>query len=131
MAHTDIARHPTVYRGIDKKRWYIKEQQRVSSAAFMLREGEPGISVIKQDGCSREVCLANRRDCFGEFRLASQRVLALGFTLEDDDPATADFSENHAEIRGLPPFEDPLRAEGAATELADIASLHYDRFDKL
>ncbi len=130
MADTDIAQHPTVYRGIDKKRWYITEEQRVSSAAFMLREGEEGVSVIKRDGCSQQNCLAGRRECYGEFRLESEQVIRLGLELRDDDPTSAEFAENHAEIRGLPPFEDPLHAEGAATQLAEIASLHYDRHEK-
>jgi hypothetical protein len=127
MPDTDPVENPSIYRAISKKRWYVAAEQRVLSAAFMLREGERGISVLKRDGCSVDICRAGLGRCEGEFILETQRVLALGLTLSDDEPGDPQFSENHAEIIGLPPYENPQRAEDAATPLAAMARLHYDR----
>ena len=40
-----------------------------------------------------------------------------GLTLWDDEPDDPQFNENHAELLGLPPYENPLEAEDAATPL--------------
>jgi hypothetical protein len=127
MPDTDPVENPNIYRAISKKRWYVAAEQRVLSAAFLLRAGERGISVLKRDGCSVDVCRADLGTCEGEFILETQRVLALGLTLWDDEPDDPQFNENHAEILGLPPYENPKEAEDAATPLAAMARLHYDR----
>ena len=106
---------------------------KVSHAAFVLRMGETGLSVLKAVRCSREVCDAGQRVCFGEFVLETIQVRELGVRVVDDDPDAADFSENHAEIVDLPfsPATDEERrlAEDLATDLANLSSLHYDRYD--
>ena len=130
MPETDVVLYTCLYRGIDKKRWYVTTEQKVLSAAFKLKPEEPGLSVLKAVGCSVTICLAGRNECYGEFSLVTERVLALGLRVLDDEPDDPHYSESHAEIRGLPPFEDELRAEQLATALSEIASLHYDRFGK-
>jgi hypothetical protein len=127
MPDTDPVENPNIYRAISKKRWYVAAEQRVLSAAFMLRDGERGISVLKRDGCSVDVCRAGLGTCEGEFILETQQILALGLTIGNDEPDAPQFNENHAEILGLPPHENPREAEDAATLLAARARLHYDR----
>ena len=114
MPDTDPVENPNIYRAISKKRWYVVSEQRVLSAAFLRREGERGISVLKRDGCSVEVCRAGLGMCEGEFILETHQVLALGLTLWDDEPDDPQFNENHAEILGLPPYENLREAEDAA-----------------
>lgn len=130
MPETDPVLYPHLYRGISKKRWYISAEQKVLSAAFKLRPGEAGLSVLKRDGCSVGVCLAERNECYGEFSVETQNVLAMGLDVIEDEPDDPNHSDIHAEIRGLPPFEDELKAEDVATELSELASLHYDRLGK-
>ncbi len=96
--------------------------------AFIRRQGEEGLSVLKDvQGCSREVCLAPLETCFGEFVLDTDRVLALNFSVSEDEPDDPTYNENHSEIQGVPPRDDVLEAEHAATSLAAIARLHFDR----
>jgi hypothetical protein len=131
MPETDSAQHPNIFRAILKKRWYDVGSRRVSSEAFKLRSTDTGLSVLKAVGCSREVCLAEQRDCFGEFVLETNRVKGLGLAVVDDEPDAADFSENHAEITQIPvnpvTDEDRRRLEDLATDLANLSTLHYDR----
>jgi len=55
-------------------------------------------------------------------------------TVVDDELDSADFSENHAEITNIPinpvTNEEKKRVEDLASDLAEISSLHYDRYDK-
>jgi hypothetical protein len=133
MPETDSAQHPNLYRAITKKRWYDATSRKVSSAAFILRSRETGLSVLKAVGCSREICHAGLGECFGEFVLQTIRVRDLGLAVVDDEPDALDFSENHAEITELPinpvTDEERRRAEDLATDLANLSSLHYDRND--
>jgi hypothetical protein len=133
MPETDSAQHPAIFRAITKKRWYDAIERRVSSAAFVLRAQETGLSVLKTVGCSREICLARQRDCFGEFVLETNRVRDLGLRVIDDEPDALDFSENHAEITQIPinptTLEEKRRVEDLATDLAELSALHYDRYD--
>jgi hypothetical protein len=131
MPDTDSAQHPNIFRAVTKKRWYDATSRRVSSWAFKLRSRDTGLSVLKAVGCSREICLAAQRDCFGEFVLETARVRDLGLAVVDDEPDAPDFSENHAEITRIPinptTFDEKQRAEDLATELANLSTLHYDR----
>ena|SRR6266853_7026321 len=133
MPDTDSAQHPNIFRAITKKRWYNASSRRVSPWAFRLRSQDAGLSVLKAVGCSREICLAAQRDCFGEVVLQTERVRELGLRVVDDEPAARDFSENHAEITQIPinpmTVEEKQRAEDLATELAALSSLHFDRYD--
>jgi hypothetical protein len=129
MPDTDPVENPNIYRAIKKKRWYVPTERKVLSAAFLLKEGEVGLSVLKRVGCAQgdDGCIAHLRECYGEFVLETQNVLDLDLRLVDDDPAGPEFSDNHAEIHGLPPYDTPKEAEDAATPLALMATLHYDR----
>src|SRR6266849_2815597 len=98
MPETDSALYPRIYRAVTKKRWYDVTSRRVSSAAFVLRSRETGLSVLKTVGCSREICIAGQRDCYGEFVLETNRVRGLGLGVVDDELDATDFSPNHAEI---------------------------------
>lgn len=129
MPRTDSQRYPCIYRAITKKRWYQLGERRILSAAFMLKEKETGLSVLKTVGCSRDNCLATLNECYGEFVLETERVRDLGLEVDDDEPDAPNYSPNHAEITGLP-FDDKLQAENRATELVNLASLYYDRYSE-
>jgi hypothetical protein len=131
MSDTDPVENPNIYRAISKRRWYVPAERRVLSIAFIRRPTEEGVSLLKRvDGCSPDNCLSNLGKCFGEFILETERILALGLRLVDDELDNPEFSPNHAEIRGLPPPENEKAAEDAATPLARMARLHYDRHGK-
>ena|SRR5260370_11883119 len=133
MPETDSGQYPRIYRAIGNKRWFRRESRTVDSAAFKLRSTDEGISLLKDVTiCSREFTASPLRDCFGEFVLETEQVRQLGLRVEDDEPDDPAFSENHAEIKGIPvnprTDEDKLLAEDFATDLAALSSLHYDRF---
>jgi hypothetical protein len=134
MPETDSARHPNIFRAILKKRWYDVSSRRVSSEAFKLRPSDTGLSVLKAVGCSRDECLAQLDPCFGEFVLDTNQVRDLGMMVVDDEPDAPGFSENHAEITNIPfdplTLEEKKRVEDLASVLAEISSLHYDRYEK-
>src|SRR5437588_9108143 len=134
MPDTDPAQFPNIYRAITRKSWYNAATRKVSHAAFILRTQEAGLSVLKAVGCSRDICLASQRDCFGEFVLETTRVRNLGLRVVDDRPNAPDFSENHAEITNIPTspvtFEEKKLAEHLAYDLAEISILHHDLYDK-
>ena len=134
MPKTNPEQFPTIYRAIAKRSWYDAESKRVLSAAFILRSQDKGISILKAVDCSREDCLAGLNTCFGEFALETARVVALGLEVVDDEPNAEDFSDNHAEIIGIPvgreTHEEVKAAEDFASELAELSTLHYDREDK-
>jgi hypothetical protein len=134
MPETDSAQHPNIFRAILKRRWYDVSSRRVSSEAFKLRATETGLSVLKVVGCLRENCIAQLDPCFGEFVLDTNQVRGFGMTVIDDEPDAPDFSENHAEITSIPldpvTLEEKKRAEDLASVLAEISSLHFDRYDK-
>lgn len=133
MPETDPAQYPRIYRAVTKKRWYDASSRRVSSAAFVLRSRDTGLSVLKSVACSREICLAGQRDCYGEFVLETNRVRGLGLGVVDDEPDAPGFSSIHAEINQIPinptSLEEKRRAEDLATDLADLSTLFYDRYD--
>lgn len=118
-----------------KKRWYDVISQTVNPVAFVLKikKAETGISVFKDVRyCSRDNCIGQFNECFGEFILETEATRALGLEVIDDDPAIEAFSENHAEIIGIPvnptTADAKRRAEDFAENLASIARLHHDRF---
>ena len=128
MPDIDPAKHKNIYRAIRTTRWYDTAARRVLSGAFILRPTDEGLSVLKHvEGCSRDVCLADLNRCFGEFILETESVLALEFTIREDEENDPHYSENHAEIRGVPRPENAKAAEDAATSLAALAQLHFDR----
>jgi hypothetical protein len=133
MPETDSAHHPRIYRAITRKSWYDANSRRVSHAAFVLRSRDTGLSVLKAVGCSRDNCVASLDTCFGEFVLDINQVRDLGLMVVDDEPDSPDFSENRAEIIEIPinpvTDEEKLRAEDLATDLANLSTLHYDRYD--
>ena len=132
MPDTDSAQHPRIYRAISKRRWYQAASGRVDSAAFKLRTGDVGVSLAKDvDGCSMAICVARLITCFGEFVLETERARGLGLQVVDDEPDAVDFSENHAQIIGIPvnpaTDDEKRRAEDLATDLAELSTLHHDR----
>lgn len=135
MPDTDAVLYPRLYRAIKKKSWYQGTPKRIVSAAFMLRTGEPGLSLIKSPArCApintRENCGSNQNECYGEFVLETERIRELGLGVEEEEPDSPEFLENHVEITGLPPLEDKLRAEDLASDLVEISQFHWDRFGK-
>ncbi len=133
MPETDSAQYPNIFRAISKKRWYDGSSRRVSNEAYKLRPADTGLSFLKIVGCAQENCLARLNPCFGEFIIQTNRVIDLGLEVVDDDPEAPDFSENHAEIIGIPvnpmTLEEKKRVEDFASELAALSFLHYDRND--
>ena len=81
MSDTDPAQSPNIYRAITRRSWYDADTRKVSHAAFVLRAQDTGLSVLKVVGCSRDICLARQRDCFGEFILETTSVTNLGLRL--------------------------------------------------
>lgn len=134
MPDIDAEQFPNIYRAIRSRRWYDPATQRVSSAAFVLRDQEIGLSALKGVNCSPQACLAGLNTCFGELALPTERVLNLGLQIVEDEPRAPEFRENHAQIIGIPidrttPAHVKL-AEDFASSLAEMSSLHYDRHEK-
>jgi hypothetical protein len=134
MPRTDSVLHPRVYRAITNKRWYDVIERKIDSAAFVLRPQDTGLFVLKSVGCSHQICRASQRQCYGEFMLETNRVRDLGLGVVDDEPGSPNFSENHAEITQIPinptTFEERQLAEDLATDLAELSTLYYDRYDR-
>lgn len=103
--------------------------------AFEYRLSDEGrLSVLKSVNCSpggRENCYAGLNECYGEFVLSTNGVLALGLGVEDDEPGAEDYSANHASIVGIQKHpetdEEIRRAEDLRSRLADLSTLYYDR----
>lgn len=135
MPETDASLHPRLYRAIRKHRWYDKENRQVLPIAFELRESDEGkLSVLKSVNCSpggRENCYAGLGTCYGEFVLPTEGVRSLDLAVHDDDLDDPRYSENHANIVGVPepPYTDDTlkQAEDLQAQLAELSSLHYDR----
>lgn len=129
MPPTDATRYPQLYRAIKKWRWYDASTNTVLSAAFVLNlSRETGVSLVKEVGCSPDVCRGGLNTCFGEFVLAGESIKELGLGVMDDELNCEEYNENHAEITGIPLGpEDDLARENFYSKLADLASLHYDR----
>jgi len=103
--------HPLLYRAIKSRSWFAQ-----TSAAFLLRQNELGISVIFSANCTKTVCDAGQNKCFGELVLETLAVITYGWGVNKDDP-------NHGEILGLPPYESELRIrEDAASDLAELVT---------
>jgi hypothetical protein len=79
---------------------------------------------------TQDNCGAAQREGYGEFVLETERIRDLGLGVEDDDPVSTEFSENHAAITGLSRLEDKKLAEDMATQLTSISAFHWDRFGK-
>lgn len=122
--------HPFLYRATRNKRWL-----KVWSAAFRLRgpsetrpQPETSLSFIVFDNCTKSICAAEQRDCYGELVLGTQAVLgtadALGWEVDKD-------AHNHASILGLPLYDaDRQLIEDAAQALADLINAVQPRSDR-
>ena len=136
MPDIDATQFPNIYRAIRSRRWYDAATQRVSSAAFVLRDQEIGLSVLKEVNCSPqpEACIAGLNTCFGELILATERVFEVGLQVAEDEPNDPEFAQNHAQIMGIPTerstLEDVKIAEDFASLLAEMSNLHYDRHNR-
>jgi hypothetical protein len=120
MPDFDSPQHPILYRAISKKGALDDP-----TLAFLRRGDEEGLSVLLSVNCSPSVCEANQcfgfNKCFGEYGLASDKIEGLGLRIKLDTPGEPDYSENHAEIIGVPIWE------GETTQLAEYwASLIAD-----
>jgi hypothetical protein len=120
-----ILPNENVYRAIRSRSWVDEKSNRVSPAAFMLREMSvdeyrSGLSVLIEIECSASVCSASLNRCFGEILLRSARILDVGLSIIVDDYP-------HAEIRGLPSPRSGLfaEAERLATKLSEGASFQF------
>lgn len=134
MPSTDAARYPQLYRAIKKKRVYDLITQTVLSGAFALNlDRETGVSLLKEVGCSVDECHGRFNTCFGEFVISLADIRALGLEVMDDELDAQPFDANHAEIIGIPLGEDEadtLARENLYSALADLATLHYDRYGR-
>jgi hypothetical protein len=81
-------------------------------------EPEPDLSVITAANCTKLVCDAHQRKCFGELVLETKRVIEDWRVTVDDA-----IDSNHASILGLPLFGSNDRAiEAAATALSNLVT---------
>jgi hypothetical protein len=95
--------------------------------AFRLRPAETSLSVILSANCTRVVCDAGQRKCFGEFVLDTAKV-ASRWQIRSDDPLDPTYSSNHANIFGLPlDGSDEVAIEDTASDLADLITSTQDR----
>lgn len=116
MPDFNSSQYPLLYRAISKRGWLED-----LTAAFMRKPDEDGLSVLISVNCSVDICSANLNKCFGEYVLPSDGVERLGLTIKLDSPNDPFYSENHAEILGLPLRDaDPQMAEYLASLLADL-----------
>jgi hypothetical protein len=120
MSDFDSSQYPVIYRAISKK-----GALELPHLAFFRRAGEEGLSVLLAVNCGLATCEANRcfgfNTCYGEYELSTERVQKLGLTIRLDSPDSPDYSENHAEIIGIPIDElvTRLEAETWASKLVD------------
>ena len=133
MPSTDALRYPQLYRAIKKKRVYDIVTQTVLSGAFALNlDRETGVSLLKEVGCSVAECRGRFKTCFGEFVIDLDDIRSLGLEVMDDEPADEAYDPNHAQITRLPlgaEQADMLARENLYSALADLATLHYDRYN--
>ena len=94
---------------------WIDQDAKVGPAACTFDWiGGAGISVVKDVACSALICVAGLGSCFGEFVLETEVAIRLGLRVVDDEAEARDFSENHAEIKGIPvnpATEEEMKAE--------------------
>ena len=120
----DPSQYPFLYRAISRKRYVDKETGEALADAFFRMGDEDSLSVILSANCSKEVCDATLRTCFGEFVLETQQVMELGLRVICDSPFHPKYSANHANIFMVPfKDDDPQRADDLATELAAISKV--------
>lgn len=90
--------------------------------AFRLRPSETSLSVILSANCTRLVCDAGQRKCFGEFVLDTASVTSR-WVVRSDDAGDPTYSANHANILGLPLHgSDEVAIEDAASDLSDLVT---------
>lgn len=110
-----------IYRAVSKKPWIRNDI--VSPSAFLLRRetktGNPEkeLSVNTNAACSREVCIAGLRECYGELKLLAIAIRELEL---DVIPNPLPNNPYHALIVNLPLYtEDTIKdAERIAGLLA-------------
>jgi hypothetical protein len=134
MPDFDSSQYPIIYRAISK-RGALPFPAGTPWMAFLRRPNEEGLSVLLSVNCSAGNCEANKsldlKKCYGEYALSSEKVEELGLTIKLDSPDAPDYSNNHAEIIGLP-IHDPdaendderLAAQTWATRLVDTKPSH-------
>lgn len=109
--------HPRLFRAIRSSRWFD-----LRSMAFRLRPAETSLSAILLANCTKLVCDAGQRKCFGEFVLDTAAVTSR-WEVRSDDPLDPTYSSNHANIFGLPLHgSDELAIEEAASDLSDLVT---------
>ena len=97
-----------LFRAMTRKRWVQNNQ--VLAAAFVLREGEKGLSV---DIHSPNSAVSNLRETYGVAELKSTGVRDLGLKIEVDD-------EPHALLIGLLDIT-PNEANRLASQLSRLS----------
>ncbi len=108
-----------IYRSISKK-WWIKNNI-VSPSAFLLRretkDGTPEkeLSVNTSANCTKEFCVAQLSDCYGELKLFTEKINELGLEIISNPLPK---NPHHALIINL-----PLNVEETIKEAERIAGL--------
>lgn len=91
-----------IYRAVSKK-WWIKNDI-ISPSAFLLRreskDGTPEreLSVNTTADCSKEICIAGLKDCYGELKLIADKIRDIKL---DVVPKPLPFNKYHAVIINL------------------------------
>jgi hypothetical protein len=100
---TTLPSDAIVYRALIKKRWVNEDTGEILPDAFFLRKDkcETGVSVNIAAVCSPEDCAARFKCCKFVASLQVETVRNLGLDVVQDKP-------NHANINGLPYWEDDL-----------------------
>lgn len=117
-----ISSTATVYRAIGKK-WWVKNGE-IAPDAFFLRPArndkpaETKLSMLTEANCSKEICFAGLKDCYGELEIIVESIEELGLEIVDDSEELK--ITYHASILNLPQHEGDTfaQAEFLAGELA-------------
>jgi hypothetical protein len=122
MVDVTASEHPRLYRAITDPTWL-----RVRTNAFKLRPAtnkrpiETDLSVLLSVNCTKAACDIKWSGCVSEFILNTAAVIADGWRVVKDDPASPHPRLKHASILDLPlPDSDELEIELAASRLADL-----------
>jgi hypothetical protein len=89
----------TVCRAITRSSWIDKQNNTVLSAAFILEQDEPGLSVNYEPGCDRDFLNEIFSGCYGAAHLLIADLEALALDVIPDRQAG---NEYHALVTGLP-----------------------------
>lgn len=118
-----------IYRAVSKK-WWIRNDI-VSPSAFLLRreskDGNPEkeLSVNTKADCSREICVAGLKDCYGELKLIAEQIRSLELDVVPNPLPTNQF---HAVIINLPIYTEETIKE--AERMAGLLAKQVESIQK-